>query len=77
MQCSPFLLRSTDADRLRELDVIKAVALGATAVGLGRPFIYSYSAYGQEGVEHAMQVRLSSLLPDDVALTRSCFLSRS
>jgi hypothetical protein len=25
-------------------------------VGLGRPFIYAYSAYGQEGVEKAMQI---------------------
>lgn len=41
-------------------DVLKAVALGATAVGIGRPFIFSYSSYGQEGTEHAMQVRHSS-----------------
>ncbi|TEB30284.1 cytochrome b2 [Coprinellus micaceus] len=40
----------------RATDVIKAVALGATAVGIGRPFLYAHSAYGQEGVEHALQV---------------------
>ncbi|KAL7413450.1 glyoxylate dehydrogenase [Mrakia frigida] len=40
----------------RATDVIKAVALGATAVGIGRPFIYAYSSYGQEGVEHACQI---------------------
>lgn len=40
----------------RATDVIKAIALGATAVGLGRPFIYAYSSYGQEGVEHACQI---------------------
>lgn len=39
----------------RATDVIKAVALGATAVGLGRPFLYA-SAYGQPGVERAMQI---------------------
>ncbi|KAF9884540.1 hypothetical protein FE257_001485 [Aspergillus nanangensis] len=32
-------------------DVIKAIALGATAVGLGRPFLYSLSAgYSEDGV---------------------------
>lgn len=40
----------------RATDVIKAVALGATAVGIGRPFLYAHSAYGQEGVEHALQI---------------------
>ncbi|KZV66454.1 hypothetical protein PENSPDRAFT_755719 [Peniophora sp. CONT] len=40
----------------RATDVLKAVALGATAVGVGRPFIYAYSAYGQEGVDHALQI---------------------
>ncbi|KAF8320336.1 hypothetical protein DL93DRAFT_1831592 [Clavulina sp. PMI_390] len=40
----------------RASDVLKAVALGATAVGIGRPFIYAYSAYGQEGVEKALQI---------------------
>ena len=33
----------------RGTDVVKAVALGAKAVGLGRPFLYSLS-YGEEGV---------------------------
>jgi len=40
----------------RATDVLKAVALGATAVGVGRPFIYAYSAYGQEGVERAIRI---------------------
>ncbi|CCO31504.1 L-lactate dehydrogenase (cytochrome) [Rhizoctonia solani AG-1 IB] len=40
----------------RATDVLKAVAMGATAVGVGRPFIYAYSAYGQEGVEAALQI---------------------
>ncbi|KZO93869.1 hypothetical protein CALVIDRAFT_539522 [Calocera viscosa TUFC12733] len=40
----------------RATDVLKAVALGATAVGIGRPFIYSYSAYGQDGVERAIRI---------------------
>ena len=40
----------------RANDVLKAVALGATAVGVGRPFLYAFSAYGTEGVDHALQI---------------------
>ncbi|KAJ6583797.1 FMN-dependent dehydrogenase-domain-containing protein [Mycena sp. CBHHK59/15] len=40
----------------RATDVLKAIALGATAVGVGRPFLYSFSAYGTEGVEKALQI---------------------
>ncbi|KAI0317183.1 FMN-dependent dehydrogenase-domain-containing protein [Amylostereum chailletii] len=40
----------------RATDVLKAIALGATAVGVGRPFIYAFSAYGQEGVDKALQI---------------------
>ncbi|KAG8813746.1 hypothetical protein FRC18_002310 [Serendipita sp. 400] len=40
----------------RATDVLKAVALGATAVGVGRPFLYAYSAYGQEGIDKALQI---------------------
>ncbi|KZT36375.1 hypothetical protein SISSUDRAFT_70436 [Sistotremastrum suecicum HHB10207 ss-3] len=40
----------------RATDVLKAVALGANGVGIGRPFLYAYSAYGQEGVEKALQI---------------------
>ncbi|TEA13873.1 Cytochrome b2 [Colletotrichum sidae] len=44
----------------RGSDILKAVALGATAVGVGRPFLYSL-VYGQEGVEH-----LSQILKDEI-----------
>ncbi|KAL0955813.1 hypothetical protein HGRIS_002019 [Hohenbuehelia grisea] len=40
----------------RATDVLKAVALGATAVGIGRPFLYAFSAYGVDGVDHALQI---------------------
>ncbi|ORY26168.1 FMN-dependent dehydrogenase-domain-containing protein [Naematelia encephala] len=40
----------------RATDVLKAVALGATAVGIGRPMIYAMSTYGQEGVSKALQI---------------------
>ncbi|KAF2231266.1 hypothetical protein EV356DRAFT_452428 [Viridothelium virens] len=39
----------------RGTDILKAICLGATAVGLGRPFLYSL-AYGQEGVEHLIEI---------------------
>ncbi|KAK2050036.1 cytochrome b2 [Colletotrichum somersetense] len=39
----------------RGSDILKAIALGATAVGVGRPFLYSL-VYGQEGVEHLSQI---------------------
>lgn len=32
-------------------DVLKALCLGATAVGVGRPYFYAMAAYGMEGVE--------------------------
>lgn len=40
----------------RASDALKALALGASAVGIGRGFLYSFCAYGQEGVEKAIQL---------------------
>lgn len=40
----------------RASDVLKALALGASAVGIGRGFLYSFCAYGQAGVEKAIQI---------------------
>jgi hypothetical protein len=40
----------------RATDVLKAIALGAKAVGIGRPLIFAYSAYGEPGVSHAFQI---------------------
>lgn len=41
----------------RGTDVIKALALGATAVGLGRPFLYSMAAgYGEAGTRRMVQI---------------------
>lgn len=40
----------------RATDIIKAMCLGAKGVGIGRPFLYAMSAYGQAGVERAMQL---------------------
>ncbi|KAI9568876.1 glyoxylate dehydrogenase [Boletus coccyginus] len=40
----------------RASDVLKAIALGAKAVGVGRAFMYSFCAYGEAGVEKAIQI---------------------
>ncbi|PSS12257.1 hypothetical protein M430DRAFT_68523 [Amorphotheca resinae ATCC 22711] len=40
----------------RATDIIKALCLGAKGVGIGRPFLFAMSAYGQPGVDRAMQL---------------------
>ncbi|KAI4523533.1 hypothetical protein K525DRAFT_254520 [Schizophyllum commune Loenen D] len=46
----------------RGTDVIKAVCLGATAVGLGRPFLYAQSAYGAAGVKRIIHILESEIV---------------
>lgn len=40
----------------RATDILKCIAMGATAVGIGRPALYSMASYGQAGVEHYLQL---------------------
>jgi isopentenyl diphosphate isomerase/L-lactate dehydrogenase-like FMN-dependent dehydrogenase len=40
----------------RGTDVLKALALGATAVGIGRPYIWGLGAFGQAGVERVLDI---------------------
>ncbi|KAL7893667.1 FMN-dependent dehydrogenase domain-containing protein [Trichoderma sp. SZMC 28014] len=40
----------------RGTDILKALCLGAKGVGIGRPFLYAMSTYGQPGVERVMQL---------------------
>lgn len=40
----------------RATDILKALCLGAKGVGIGRPFLYAMSAYGEAGVDRAMQL---------------------
>jgi isopentenyl diphosphate isomerase/L-lactate dehydrogenase-like FMN-dependent dehydrogenase len=40
-----------DSGFRRGTDIFKGLALGATAVGIGRPYIWGLAAFGQEGVE--------------------------
>jgi isopentenyl diphosphate isomerase/L-lactate dehydrogenase-like FMN-dependent dehydrogenase len=40
----------------RGTDVFKALALGATAVGIGRPQVWGLAAFGQAGVEAVVDI---------------------
>ncbi|KAJ7103392.1 FMN-dependent dehydrogenase-domain-containing protein [Mycena belliarum] len=40
----------------RGTDVLKALCLGATAVGMGRAFLYAQSAYGEAGVVKCIRI---------------------
>ncbi|KAI1274883.1 FMN-dependent dehydrogenase-domain-containing protein [Xylaria sp. FL0933] len=43
-------------------DVLKAVALGARAVGVGRPFFYALATYGEKGVERCADIFADELV---------------
>jgi len=45
----------------RGADVFKALALGARAVGIGRPYIWGLSAFGQAGVEKVLDLLRAEL----------------
>lgn len=40
----------------RGTDIFKALALGATAVGIGRPYAWGLAAFGQPGVEAVLEI---------------------
>ena len=42
-------------------DVFKALALGANAVCLGRPYVWGLALDGQAGVEHVLRCLLAEL----------------
>jgi isopentenyl diphosphate isomerase/L-lactate dehydrogenase-like FMN-dependent dehydrogenase len=45
----------------RGVDVLKAIALGATACMIGRPYVYGLAAGGQLGVERALAILKAEL----------------
>jgi isopentenyl diphosphate isomerase/L-lactate dehydrogenase-like FMN-dependent dehydrogenase len=51
-----------DSGFRRGTDVYKALALGASAVGIGRPYVYGLTAFGQEGVERVLDILHTELL---------------
>jgi 4-hydroxymandelate oxidase len=40
----------------RGTDIFKALALGASAVGIGRPYLWGLGAFGQPGVERVLDI---------------------
>ena len=40
----------------RGSDIFKALAMGATAVGIGRPVLYSLASFGQAGIERMLKL---------------------
>ena len=40
----------------RGTDVFKALAIGARGVGIGRPYVWGLSAFGQDGVERVLDI---------------------
>ena len=51
-----------DSGFRRGTDIFKALALGATAVGVGRPYIWGLAAFGQPGVEKVIDLLNAELL---------------
>jgi 4-hydroxymandelate oxidase len=45
----------------RGTDVYKALALGAAAVGIGRPYLWGLAAFGQAGVEQVLDILRAEL----------------
>jgi len=45
----------------RGTDVFKALALGARAVGIGRPFLWGLGAFGQAGVDRVLEILQAEL----------------
>jgi isopentenyl diphosphate isomerase/L-lactate dehydrogenase-like FMN-dependent dehydrogenase len=48
----------------RGSDVLKALALGADAVMVGRPYLYGLGAAGEPGVARAIEILRSEIVRD-------------
>jgi isopentenyl diphosphate isomerase/L-lactate dehydrogenase-like FMN-dependent dehydrogenase len=51
-----------DSGFRRGTDVFKALALGATAVGIGRPYVWGLAAFGEEGVGAVIRMLKAELV---------------
>lgn len=68
----------------RGTDIFKAIALGATAVGIGRPEAWGLAAFGQSGVEAVLEILRRELrtimrqagTPSVDKITRSAIVTR-
>lgn len=69
IDCLPEVVEATngripvfvDGGIRRGTDVFKALASGAKAVGIGRPYIWGLSAFGQAGVERVLDILRAEL----------------
>jgi L-lactate dehydrogenase (cytochrome) len=59
-----------DGDIRRVTDIINALCLGAKGVVIGRPFLFAMSAYGEPGVDRAMQ-----LLKDEMKINTAILIN--
>jgi 4-hydroxymandelate oxidase len=50
-----------DSGFRRGTDIVKALCMGATAVGVGRPYIWGLGAFGQPGVERVLDLLRTEL----------------
>ena len=53
-----------DSGVQRGTHVLKALSLGAKAVGVGRYYLFPLAAAGQNGVEHALDLMRAEIIRD-------------
>ncbi|MCH9668971.1 MAG: alpha-hydroxy-acid oxidizing protein [Actinomycetia bacterium] len=56
------------------VDVLRALALGATAVGIGRPYVYGLAIGGRDGAAHVVRALLAEA---DLTMAIDCYASLS
>jgi isopentenyl diphosphate isomerase/L-lactate dehydrogenase-like FMN-dependent dehydrogenase len=68
-----------DSGFRRGTDIFKALALGATAVGVGRPYIWGLGSFGQPGVERVLDIlnRELRIVMQQMGAARIADISRS
>ena len=70
MECLPEVLEAVqgrlpvliDGGFRRGTDIFKALALGAAAICIGRPYVWGLSAFGQSGVEQVLDLLRAELV---------------